>query len=320
MITRRLELKFKKEARTSRGVMTTRTSVFYAEEREAGWAIGEAAPLPGLSLESLDEVGPGTASYETASEMLARDWGDHMLWPSGFTFGTESVRINGLVWMGTTDSVEEQIRSLLNRGFRCIKMKVGAGDFQEELALIRRLAAADPQVEIRVDANGAFDVEDAPARLNALTDAGVFSIEQPIAPGQPDALARLCSDAPMKIALDEELIPIRSRSSRVTLLDRVRPAMVVLKPSLMGGFAACDEWIELAEERGIGWWVTSALESNIGLNATAQWVAAKRPTTTQGLGTGSLFEQNFQCPLRLQGEQLTFDPEGSWDLSLLNLP
>jgi len=320
MITKRLDLVFKRPAGTSRGTMTTRPSLVFAEEKTLGWAVGEAAPLAGLSLETIEEVAPGTSSHQTAMEMLARDDGRHVLWPSDFTDGKTSVRINGLVWMGDRAFVEEQIRSLLDRGFRCIKMKVGAADFAEELAVIRAIHSADADVEIRVDANGTFAPLEALEKLDALHEAGVFSIEQPIKPGQGTRMAALCAASPLRIALDEELIPVREREAREALLDEVHPSMVVLKPSLMGGFASCDEWIELAEARGIGWWVTSALESNIGLNAIAQWVAAKHPRSTQGLGTGSLFVDNFACPLRLEGEVMSFDPEAAWDLSRLDLP
>lgn len=320
MITKRLDFHFKRPAGTSRGTLTTRSSVFFAEPKAHGWAVGEAAPLPGLSLESIDEVVPGSSSHQTAMEMLARDDGRHVLWPSDFTQGKSGVRINGLVWMGDSAFVREQIRSLLDRGFRCIKMKVGAIDFAEELAVIREVHAADAEVEIRVDANGAFTPREAVEKMRALHEAGVSSMEQPIRSGQLDQMAALCAESPLRIALDEELIPVRDRSARERLLDEVRPAMLVLKPSLMGGFASCEEWIELAEARGIGWWVTSALESNIGLNAIAQWVAAKRPVSTQGLGTGSLFTDNLASPLRLVGEVMTFDPEAVWDLSRLDLP
>lgn len=321
----RIDLEFKRPAGTSRGYLRTRPIVILRE----GDRLGEAAPLRGLSLESIEAVesearnwvagtdAPASSSLTFAREMLERDNGLRILWPSPFVEGHSSLRINGLVWMGDRSYIEEQIRSLLNRGFRCIKMKVGAADWAEELSVLQALHDADPSLELRVDANGAFAFHDAADKLNQLAEVGVRSIEQPIAVGQWEETAQLCATSPIAIALDEELISVRNTEERAQLLATIQPQLIVLKPSLIGGFAAAEAWIALAEKRGVGWWATSALESNLGLNALAQWLAARNPSDVQGLGTGSLFVRNFDGPLTLRGEHLTYDPEKPWDLSLL---
>ncbi len=325
------QLQFLRPAGTSKGYLQTRDICVLAERADSGvWKLGEASPLGWLSLETQAEATADaerwaagesftSLSVRCGAEMVAQDDGAQVLYPSAFTEGREGIPINGLVWMGPRDYIETQIRSLLDRGFGCIKMKVGAADFEEELEVIRQLRAASATVEIRVDANGAFSLDDAGAKLARLEEAGVFSIEQPIAPGQPEAMAALCASGSLRIALDEELIPVQEPEVMAELLDTVRPAMIVLKPSLIGGFAQAERWIALAEARGIGWWVTSALESNIGLNAIAQWAASRGPASTQGLGTGSLYANNFASPLEVRGDALWFDPERPWDVSALGL-
>ncbi len=325
------QLQFLRPAGTSKGYLQTRDICVLAERADSGvWKLGEASPLGWLSLETQAEATADaerwaagedftSLSVRCGAEMVARDDGTQVLYRSAFTEGRTGIPINGLVWMGPRDYIETQIRSLLDRGFGCIKMKVGAADFEEELEVIRQLRAASSTVEIRVDANGAFALADAAAKLEKLAEAGVYSIEQPIAPGQSEAMAALCASRTLKIALDEELIPVQDPAAMAEMLDTVRPAMIVLKPSLIGGFAQAERWIALAEARGIGWWVTSALESNIGLNAIAQWAAARNPASTQGLGTGSLYANNFASPLEVRGDALWYDPEQSWDVSALGL-
>jgi o-succinylbenzoate synthase len=321
-----LDLQFKKPAGTSKGILHSRTTWILAEEREYGIALGEAGPLSWLSRESFDEVreaggkwlseteSPAVPSLRFAQEMLARDAGDHILFPGPFTEGKSSLAINGLVWMGPRDEIEAQVRSLLAREFQCIKMKVGAADWNQEIEILRWIKAAAPSVELRVDANGAWTPTEATVNLQQLAECGVKSIEQPIAPGQPHELAALCESSPVDIALDEELIRC---SNPAELLDLVRPAGIVLKPSLIGGFAVSDTWIQLAEERGIYWWATSSLESGVGLNALAQWLAVRAGDRIHGLGTGSLYVENIESPLVLEGQSLTFDPEKPWNLNLL---
>jgi len=321
-----LDLRFKTPAGTSKGVLTTRKTWIVSYPGPRGLRLGEAGPLSWLSIASADEVRrdlsewaafdkqPLTRSGVFAPEMIARDVGDHILFPSAFTQGRDAVRINGLVWMGTREEVAQQVKSLLARGFRCIKLKVGADDWETELASIDVIRNADATVEIRVDANGAFSPMDAREKLSQLADRRVRSIEQPIAPGQWQELAKLCAESPIDIALDEELIRADDPEA---LVATVRPQGLVLKPSLLGGFAAAERWIELADRYGIYWWATSALESSIGLNALAQWLAVRSADTIHGLGTGSLYVENIGAPLRLEGELLTYDPEIPWNLTLL---
>lgn len=191
-------------------------------------------------------------------------------------------------------------------GFRCIKVKIGAIDFERELELLDRIRRrfTPQQIELRVDANGAFLPEDAPQKLEALSRFGLHSIEQPVRAGQWEVMARLCASAPFPIALDEELIGINERARKIALLDTIRPQYIILKPSLHGGLHGAAEWIKLAAERGIGSWVTSALESNVGLNAIAQWCATLHPQMPQGLGTGLLFTDNVDYPLHIEGDCL----------------
>jgi o-succinylbenzoate synthase len=336
-----LNLEFIRPAGTSKGVWTHRRTWIFSEQRPGGLALGEAGPLSWLSVESADDVRadaetwrrgeliPACASVTMAREMVWRDRGDHVLFDSPFTRGETSLRINGLVWMGERCEIESQIRSLLDRGFRCLKMKVGALDWEQERAVLRAVRAADPDVELRVDANGAWSPSVARIRLAELAEVGVRSIEQPIAPGQWQEMAQLCEEAPIDVALDEELIRADDPDA---LLTTVRPQGIVLKPSLIGGFAAAESWIAAAARHGAYWWATSALESAVGLSALAQWCAVQSGAVQSGavqsgdgesdrihgLGTGGLYVRNFGSPLRLRGERLSYDPEACWDLSLLN--
>lgn len=225
------------------------------------------------------------------------------------------IRINGLVWMGDEATMSRRIDEKLAAGFTCIKIKIGALDLDRELSLVEELRRRAPQVEIRLDANGAFDLKGALSLMDRLAPLGIHSVEQPIRAGQYAEMAELCRVSPVPVALDEELIGFHSAGRCAGLLDRVTPQWIVLKPSLCGGFSGADRWIALAEERGIGWWATSALESNVGLNAIASWLSA-RPALpmAQGLGTGQLYTNNIPSPLRLDGEWLSSDPTGSWNL------
>ena len=221
--------------------------------------------------------------------------------------------------MGDISFMREQIEQKIAQGFDCIKLKIGALEFDQELSLlteVRKSFDAD-QLILRVDANGAFTPAQARERLQALADLDIHSIEQPIAAGQTTAMGFLCRDTPLPIALDEELIGIAETQDMAALLDAIAPQYIILKPSLLGGFKASEQWIELANQRQIGWWVTSALESNIGLNAIAQWTYSLQTKGHQGLGTGSLFLNNFTAPLEVRNGYLTFDPEQKWDLLYL---
>lgn len=230
------------------------------------------------------------------------------LWDTSFSRGEEGIQINGLIWMGDYDAMYRQIQTKMEAGYRCIKLKIGALDFERELDLLRFIRShfSASEVELRVDANGAFSPEDAVKRLCQLAELDLHSIEQPIRAGQYDAMARLTAETPLPIAFDEELIGINTRQEKAELLDRLCPQYIVLKPSLHGGFLGCHEWIDEAEKRNIGWWITSALESNIGLNAIAQWCAYWKPQLPQGLGTGLLFTDNAQLPLEIRKDALWF--------------
>ncbi|NWH04866.1 o-succinylbenzoate synthase [Desulfobacter latus] len=327
------DLQFKRPAGTSRGVLKHRRVWYLVLEKEGRVGVGECAPLPGLSAESIAEVEQALAalaadpdgfcaqahqqripaSIRFAVETALRDLeqtGPQILFPSSFTRGEKGIRINGLIWMGEPSFMKEQIRQKLDSGWRCIKLKIGALQFEEELAILKDIRAeySADDVILRVDANGGFSPNDALDRLGQLAELGIHSIEQPIAKGQWQHMAGVCKQSPLDIAFDEELIGIREREEKIHLLDTLAPHYLVLKPSLHGGMEGCDEWIELADARGIGWWITSYLESNLGLNAIAQWAFLKQPSLHQGLGTGQLFTNNMASPLEIRGETLFFDP------------
>lgn len=241
--------------------------------------------------------------------------GKRVLFDQTFTNG-EPISINGLVWMAEIEDMKEEAFQKLSTGFTCIKFKVGAHDFEEEMQLLRSIRQEfnSDRVEIRLDANGAFWMKEALTKLERLAELEIHSIEQPIRPGEWEAMADLCANTPIPIALDEELIGVKG-SRRHELLEVINPQYIILKPNLIGGFKAADHWVELAGIYGCGWWATSALESDIGLNAIAQWAASKHPEMPQGLGTGSLFVDNISSPLTVKGETLTYDPERSWDFA-----
>ena len=238
------------------------------------------------------------------------------LFPCEFIRGVP-IPINGLIWMGPPDFMKAQVCEKLEAGYRCLKLKIGALDFETELELLRgiRREYSLEELEIRVDANGAFSSEDALEKLKVLSGLGLHSIEQPIPPGHRDAMAELCLRTPLPIALDEELIGHFEREEKEGLLEYIQPQYIILKPSLSGGFSGSAEWIQAAESRRIGWWVTSALESNIGLNAIAQWTATLDVHVPQGLGTGSLFTNNFASPLTADQGLLWYDTNKSWNES-----
>lgn len=325
---------FKKPAGTSRGVYTERKSWYIRITSDAapgreGW--GECAPLPQLSCddrEDYEEVlrkvcaDVSRAGYvdkenlrgypsmlfglETAFRHFER--GTYALWDTPFSRGEEGIRINGLIWMGDYDSMYRQICRKMESGFRCIKLKIGAIGFDDELELLRFIRQHFPagEVEIRVDANGAFASADALEKMKRLADLDLHSIEQPIRAGQWEEMARLIELSPLPIAFDEELIGHCSLEEKRWLLDTLHPHYIVLKPSLHGGFSGSGEWIEEARRRNIGWWVTSALESNVGLNAIAQWCAVGKPELPQGLGTGLLFTDNVPMPLEIRKDCLWY--------------
>ena len=330
-------LHFKQPAGTSRGVYTTR-NVWYIvltdPQDPAHYGVGECAPLPALScddvpefedvlretcrrleekggtvLEDLENYPSIRFGVETA---LAHYQAQSLqLWHTPFSQGKEGIPINGLIWMGNFDEMYYRIEEKMQQGFRCIKLKIGAIDFEKELELLAHIRRhfSPEQIELRVDANGAFSPQDALEKLKRLSEYQLHSIEQPIRAGQWEEMARLCATTPFPIALDEELIGINHLSQKVALLDTICPQYIILKPSLHGGIGGSKEWIDLAAERGIGSWETSALESNIGLNAIAQWTATLAPTLPQGLGTGLLFTDNIDYPLHIEGDCLWYRSE-----------
>ena len=230
--------------------------------------------------------------------------GKQILFPSDFTTGTKGIPMNGLVWMGSFGQMHHQLKEKLATGFTCIKIKVGAIDFEQELNLLKQIRQefSPEEIEIRVDANGAFPVNEAEEKLKQLSNYRLHSIEQPIKQGQWEKMAGLCNKNILPIALDEELIGITTE--KATLLDTIKPQYIILKPSLLGGLHQSEQWVKLAEDRSIGWWATSALETNVGLNAIAQWTAIQNNPMPQGLGTGQLFTNNFPSPLEVRNGEL----------------
>lgn len=333
-------LLFKEPSGTSRGVLTYKDTYFVqvCDDRTGRTGWGECALFRGLGsddapnyetiladacrrislcscaefLASLDEWTSIRFGFETALLNL-RNWEDY---PSDFVAGKQPIVINGLVWMGDKATMLDRMEAKLQAGFRCIKLKIGAIDFDAELDLLRTVRSRfdRSQVELRVDANGAFSPADAMSKLEALARYDLHSIEQPLRAGQWDAMAALCAASPVPIALDEELVACRTVTPDViaALLDAIKPQYVVLKPSLTGGFAGAECWRTAAEERGIGWWITSALESDIGLAAIARYVASLHPDMPQGLGTGALYRNNIVSPLRQVGDTLTYQPDATW--------
>jgi o-succinylbenzoate synthase len=255
---------------------------------------------------------------ETALRDLEQG-GKRLLYPSDFTTGTTGIPINGLIWMGNKREMLSRIAEKLDQGFSVLKMKVGALNFDDELEILHALRKEHPpaQLELRLDANGAWQPDEALEKLKVLSEFGIHSVEQPIPAGTPEEMARVCTNSPIPIALDEELIGVHTPEQKEQLLATIKPHYIILKPSLLGGIKASDEWIGLAEKQGTGWWVTSALESNIGLNAIAQWTATLETSLPQGLGTGSLFANNIPSPLTVTGSRLFYRPEKPWNLSPL---
>ena len=271
-----------------------------------------------LDVDSLCDYPSILFGLETAiRHFFAGSWA---LCDTAFSRGEAGIPINGLIWMGDFDKMLSQIEKKMEAGFRCIKLKIGAINFEEELALLRHIRTrfSSKEIELRVDANGAFSPVDAMEKLKRLSELDLHSIEQPIRQGQWREMARLCARTPVPIALDEELIGVNDAGQKRELLEAIRPRYIILKPALAGGFSGTEEWIRLAEARGIGWWVTSALESNIGLSALAQWTYGLQNPMPQGLGTGLLYTNNIPSPLQLTGERLYYRPQRMWDLSSIS--
>jgi o-succinylbenzoate synthase len=323
-------LKFKRPGGTSRGVLNEKETFILEISENGNKGTGECAVFRGLSFDDrpdyeqklrwlceniqqdseflkdeLKEFPSIWFGYEQA--ILNLRHGKNMYFPSEFTEGKIPIIINGLIWMGDISFMEEQIEDKLDKGFHCIKLKIGI-NWKSEHEILKKLRQkfSKEMLELRVDANGGFTKDEAKIVLQQLAELQIHSIEQPIKAGNWNDMAELSAHTPTPIALDEELIGIVDLNEKIKLLDTIKPQYIILKPSLVGGFYGSDEWISLAEERNINWWITSALESNIGLNAIAQYTFTKKNPMPQGLGTGSLFVNNFESDLALKGELLYF--------------
>lgn len=335
-------LNFKQASGTSRGVLKTKETWFLNLNTEGKQGIGECGVFRGLSVDDrpdyeaklkwvcnnihlglidlLNEL-VEFPSIQFGLEMALKSLESKTpfeLFPSKFTQSEDCIAINGLIWMGTESFMKQQIADKIDAGFSCIKMKIGAINFQSELKLLKsiRKEFTSKDIELRVDANGAFSVSKALEKLKILSDFDLHSIEQPIKQGQIEAMTNLCAETPLPIALDEELIGVFTVAEKKKLLQTIKPQYIILKPSLVGGFKGSDEWIEMAEQNKIGWWITSALESNVGLNAIAQYTYTKQSNLPQGLGTGGLFSNNFDCPLQVKNGSLHYINKMNWNFKL----
>ena len=331
-------LNFKQPAGTSRGVLKTKETFFIEINDGNKSGIGECSVFRGLSYDDKPDyedqlvwlckninIGEKDLlkhfkeypSIQFGIEMAFLDINSEtnmVLFPSSFTNYTDSININGLIWMGNEDFMLQQLSAKLEQGFNCIKMKIGAIDFENEITIIKKIRNkySSEEVEIRVDANGAFTPNEAMEKLKILSELKIHSIEQPIKQGNIGAMAKLCKHTPLDIALDEELIGVIEKKDKEELIKRVKPQYIILKPSLVGGISGSNEWIEIAEKHSVKWWITSALESNIGLNAIAQWTFSLKSNLPQGLGTGSLFTNNIESPLEVKNGRLFYNNSKKW--------
>jgi o-succinylbenzoate synthase len=335
-------LNFKQASGTSRGMLKTKETWFLILNYDGKKGLGECGLFRGLSiddrpdyedklkwvcnninfgldllLKELIEFPSIQFGLETAFKSLESK-NVFNLFPSKFIKGEDSIPINGLIWMGSETFMKQQIKEKIESGFKCIKMKIGAIDFQQELSLLKsiRNEFSSNDIELRVDANGAFSPAEALEKLKILSEYDLHSIEQPIKQGQLFEMAKLCDETPLPIALDEELIGVFDVTKKQELIQTINPQYIILKPSLVGGFKGSDEWIDIAEKNNIGWWITSALESNIGLNAIAQYTYKKQNNLPQGLGTGGLFTNNFESPLQVKNGTLNYNKLMDWKFNL----
>lgn len=335
-------LNFKQPSGTSRGILKTKDTWFIIIASEGKKGIGECGMFRGLSIDDrpdFEAVLKWTCkniflgkevlisklkefpSMQFGVEMAFLDLENQFpfeLFPSKFTEGTDEIPINGLIWMGSEAFMKQQIQAKVEEGFTCIKLKIGAIDFQTELDLLKSIRthfSAD-EIELRVDANGAFTPIDALEKLKRLSEYNLHSIEQPIKQGQVEEMAKLCELSPLAIALDEELIGVFDVTDKYDLLQMIQPQYIILKPTLVGGFHGSNDWIEAAENSKIAYWITSALESNVGLNAIAQWTYTLESDRPQGLGTGGLFTNNFDSPLDVKNGALHYSRKTDWNFNL----
>ena len=335
-------LNFKQASGTSRGVLRTKETYFLKVVDGDQIGYGECAVFKGLSADdrpdyeakliwlcenidrNVEELWKELIEFPSIQFGLeqallsVQKKNPFELFPSKFTESEDAIKINGLIWMGTEAFMRQQIREKLDAGFSTLKLKIGAIDFESEITMLKsiRNEFSSEEIEIRVDANGGFLPSEALEKLKRLSELNLHSIEQPIKQGQIAEMAELCSSTPLPIALDEELIGVFDVTKKHEILQTIRPQYIILKPSLVGGFIGSAEWIQLAEAQHIGWWITSALESNIGLNAIAQWTYTLNNIMPQGLGTGSLFTNNFESPLDVKGENLHYNNKIKWNVKL----
>ena len=340
------ELLFRKPAVTSRDILYSKPSwilILTDENKPERIFHGECSVIPGLSIDDLKIMDAKIAeicnkvnqlqsinfefdlsdfpAVEFGYEMLIRDYQsdqEKILFQSGFSAGHTGIKINGLVWMGNKKTMFEQIRNKIETGWRCIKLKIGGLEFEEELELLKYIRSQfqKSELELRLDANGAFTAGEAFEKLKVLSEFDIHSIEQPIRQGQMAEMAQLCLESPIPVALDEELIGIKTFEEKRHLLETINPHYIILKPGLIGGIKKSEEWIDIAIRKGIGYWITSALESNIGLNAIAQWTAIAGENITHGLGTGMLYSNNFDSPLTIEGSELIYRTGKKWIVDL----
>lgn len=335
-------LNFKNPSGTSRGVLRTKETWFLILEYQGKIGIGETGLFRGLSIDDVpnyeEKISWVCKNIHIGLEKLLAKFitfpsiqfgieqaflsleskNKFELFPSEFTKGNTCIPINGLVWMGDQQFMKTQIQEKLKSGFSCIKMKIGAIDFDAEVALLKAIRSefSSNEIELRVDANGAFKPENALEKLEILSEMELHSIEQPIQQGQLEEMALLCEKTPLAIALDEELIGVFSRKEKRKLIETIKPQFIILKPSLVGGFSGSKEWMEIAESENIQWWITSALESNIGLNAISQFTHTLKNELPQGLGTGSLFSNNFESPLEVKNGTLHYNNYRNWNFNI----
>jgi len=335
-------LYFKQPGGTSRGVLLTKETYFLIIEHNGKKGVGECGLFRGLSVDDRPDyeeklqwlcsnINLGKeALLKQLSYLPSIQFGleqallsiesNHkfILFPSKFTQGKAAIPINGLIWMGTANFMKQQIKNKIESGFTTLKLKIGAIDFDTEIALLKsiRQEFTSSEIELRVDANGAFSPQNALDKLKILAEYDLHSIEQPINAGQWEQMAALCAHTPLPIALDEELIGVHSLLDKQKLMKTLKPQYIILKPSLVGGIRESKAWIKTANNLNVGWWITSALESNIGLNAIAQFTYSLQTSMPQGLGTGSLFTNNILSPLEVKTGQLHYNPNLTWDFNL----
>jgi len=336
---KRYLLNFKRPSGTSRGVLTEKETWFLKVEDNERYGIGECGILRSLSYDDRpdyeDKLHWVCQNINLGKEMLWEElrefpsiqFGVEMafrslesstpfeLFPSEFTRGKDHIPINGLIWMGDKEFMKKQISEKIEQGFRCIKLKIGAIDFETEIELLKSIREnfSAESMELRVDANGAFHPTEALQKLERLSKFDLHSIEQPIKQGQITEMTQLCSKTPIPIALDEELIGVTDVTEKAKLIQTIQPQYAIYKPSLIGGMKGTQEWIDICETNQVKWWITSALESNVGLNAISQWTYTLDTELPQGLGTGGLYTNNYTSPLLVQDGKIQYDPQVSWD-------